>query len=130
MKEPLTIAKALADASRLKSLFCLREGELCLCQIVILLGLAPATVSKHMAILYQAGLVETRKSGRWVYYRLPKASSPCARGALSWIARSLPKGKTQIVDEKKLRKVRGTPQVALCRYYQTLAHNLLKSAKT
>jgi ArsR family transcriptional regulator, arsenate/arsenite/antimonite-responsive transcriptional repressor len=43
---------------------------LCLSQIIELLGLAPSTVSKHMAILHQAGLAETRKDGRWIYYRL------------------------------------------------------------
>ena len=121
MKEPLTIAKALADASRLKALFCLRDGELCLCQIVMMLRLAPATLSRHMAILRQAGLVETRKEGRWVYYALAKSPSPCARGALAWVARVLPKGNGQPVDGKTLQKVRKAPQSQLCRYYRSLA---------
>jgi DNA-binding transcriptional ArsR family regulator len=47
-------------------------GELCVCQIIELLGLVPSTVSKHMSILKQAGLVENRKEARWMYYRLPK----------------------------------------------------------
>jgi ArsR family transcriptional regulator len=50
----------------------LRSGELCVCQLIKLLKLAPSTVSKHMSILKQAGLVESRKDSRWVYYRLPK----------------------------------------------------------
>jgi DNA-binding transcriptional ArsR family regulator len=61
--------KALSDASRLRALCALRAGELCVCQIVELLGLAPSTVSKHMSILANAGLVESTKKGRWVYYR-------------------------------------------------------------
>ena len=121
MKEPLTIAKALADANRLKALFCLREGELCLCQIIMLLRLAPATMSRHMAILHQAGLVETRKDGRWVYYRLSKSPGSCAHGALAWVARALPKGKGQPVDKNALCKIRKAPQSQLCRYYRMLA---------
>lgn len=62
--------KALGDESRLRTFNVLRDGELCVCQIVELLGLAPSTVSKHMSILKQAGLVASRKEGRWIYYRL------------------------------------------------------------
>jgi DNA-binding transcriptional ArsR family regulator len=51
----------------------LHNGELCVCQIIELLSLAPSTVSKHMAILKAAGLVESRKDSRWVYYRLAES---------------------------------------------------------
>ena len=49
----------------------LRQKEFCLCQIIELVGLAPSTVSKHMSILKQSRLVNSRKDGRWMYYRLP-----------------------------------------------------------
>lgn len=62
--------KALADESRVRAFCALRHQELCVCQITELLGLAPSTVSKHISILRQAGLVETRKDGRWIYYRI------------------------------------------------------------
>ena len=45
-------------------------GELCACQITELFGLAPSTMSKHLSILYQAGLVDSRKEGRWIYFRV------------------------------------------------------------
>jgi len=67
----MSIVKALADENRIRALLALRGGELCVCQIIELLGLAPSTVSKHMSILKQAGLVEATKRGRWVYYRIP-----------------------------------------------------------
>ena len=54
----------------------LGAGELCVCQIVELLGLAPSTVSKHMAILKQARLVDSRKEGRWMFYRLADEDAP------------------------------------------------------
>jgi len=69
----LTIVKALADENRLRVLCALRDREVCVCEITALLKLAPSTVSKHMAVLRQAHLVEGRKDGRWMYYRLAGA---------------------------------------------------------
>lgn len=66
----VTITKALSDPNRVRALLALRHDEVCVCQIIELLGLAPSTTSKHMSILKQAGLVDSRKDGRWVYYRL------------------------------------------------------------
>jgi ArsR family transcriptional regulator len=65
------LACALSDTNRLRALLALRNGELCVCKITELLRLAPSTVSKHMSILRDTGLVESRKQGRWIYYRLP-----------------------------------------------------------
>ena len=65
------LAAALSDGSRLRLLAALRGGERCVCELTELLGLAPSTVSKHLSVLRQAGLVHMRKEGRWAYYRLP-----------------------------------------------------------
>ena len=62
MRELMSIVKALGDENRVRAVMALRNRELCLCQIIELLGLAPSTVSKHMSILKQARLVDTRKS--------------------------------------------------------------------
>ena len=62
--------KALGDDNRLRIVLALREQELCVCQIVALLELANSTVSQHLTILRHAGLIESHKHGRWVYYRL------------------------------------------------------------
>ena len=70
MRELLAAMKALADENRLRVVRALKGRELCLCQIVELLGLATSTVSRHMSILHQARLVESRKEGRWTYFRL------------------------------------------------------------
>lgn len=53
-----------------------------MCQITELLQLAPSTVSKHMSILRQADLVESRKDGRWSYYRLSLKHAPAAVAAM------------------------------------------------
>jgi ArsR family transcriptional regulator len=71
MNNFMNITKALADESRVRVVMSLtQQQELCGCQIVELLRLATPTVSRHMAILQGAGLVQSRKSGRWVYYTL------------------------------------------------------------
>jgi len=82
------MTKALSDRTRVRALMALRDGELCLCQLVCLLALAPSTLSKHMNILAEAGLVEREKKGRWQYFRLPGADAPAdvrraIRGALA-----------------------------------------------
>ena len=72
MFEFLNITKALAEENRVRILLALEVEELCVCQIIELLELAPSTVSKHMSVLRQARLVDGRKEGRWMYYRLAK----------------------------------------------------------
>lgn len=72
----IKVFKALGEQNRLKAVLALHKKELCVCQIVELLGLAPSTVSKHLTILKEAGLVSTRKQGRWIYYRLAQGGLP------------------------------------------------------
>ncbi len=75
MREFMNLTKALADEDRVWALIILKDRELCVCQIIALLGLAPSTVSKHMAILRQAWLVESRKEGRWNHCRRADAAA-------------------------------------------------------
>ncbi len=67
------LTKALGHPARLRVLAMLRHGELCVCQLTAVLGLATSTVSGHLADLRRAGLVEEEKEGRWVRYRLSGA---------------------------------------------------------
>jgi len=76
MRDYLNITRALGDENRARAVMALAGGELCLCQIIDVLGLSPATVSKHMNILQQAGLVQRRKEGRWAYYKLAGRDAP------------------------------------------------------
>ena len=116
MREILEIAKAMADGSRLRVLMALAGGELCVCQIVELLELAPSTVSKHMAILRQARLVEGRKDGRWMYYRLPGRDSPkTVKDALAWVRRSLADSPQAMQDGKRLNAILAMDPEGICR---------------
>ncbi len=69
MKDFIRVMKALSDPNRVKILKMLNRRELCVCEIQTGLGLAQPTVSKHLKILEDAGLVEKRKDGLWVNYR-------------------------------------------------------------
>lgn len=116
MKDVLNITKALADENRLRILMALRGGEICVCQITELLGLAISTVSKHLSILYQAGLVNARKEGRWMYYSLPAKSAPSgARAAVAWIRKSLEDSDRIAEDARALKKVVAMDLSELCK---------------
>ncbi|MGC9444283.1 MAG: ArsR/SmtB family transcription factor [Candidatus Methanospirareceae archaeon] len=64
------IFKAMADPCRLAILNCLREGEFCVCEIMVALNKPQSSTSHHLAILKDAGLVKERKEGKWSHYRL------------------------------------------------------------
>jgi DNA-binding transcriptional ArsR family regulator len=116
MEEFVAVAKALSDPSRVRIFSALRNSELCVCQVVELLGLANSTISKHMSILRQARLVESRKDGRWVYYRrATDRLNPAAAGATVWCDDILLKDATLINDAAKLKKIVCTPLEELCR---------------
>jgi ArsR family transcriptional regulator, arsenate/arsenite/antimonite-responsive transcriptional repressor len=116
MKAFLNITKGLADENRLRMLMALRDGEVCVCQLTELTGLAISTVSKHMSILYQAGLVHARKEGRWMYYSLPGKGAPAAaREAVGWVRRSLAGNERIAGDAKQLKKVLAMDVSELCK---------------
>lgn len=117
MREFQVVAKALSDPSRIRALMALQSGELCVCQIIELLGLAPSTVSKHMAVLSQAGLVEMRKEGRWVYYRPGGAVSPLSAGAIEWAGAALANDEQIRKDAEAIRAIKRIDKKKLCARY-------------
>lgn len=83
MDQALNVLKALAHESRLRIInFLMQENELCACEFIELLQLSGATVSRHMGTLIGAGLVTSRKDGRWVHYSL--ATSSRTEKLLKW----------------------------------------------
>jgi len=116
MREILNLTKALADGNRLRALSALRGRELCLCQIAELLGLAWSTTSKHMSVLHRARLVEGRKQGRWMYYRLARKDAPPAvRRALAWVLDALARSEQVRQDRRRLREILRLDPEELCR---------------
>ncbi len=116
MRAFLSITRALADPTRIRVLLALRDQELCACQITELFGLAQSTMSQHFHLLKQAGLVDSRKQGRWVYYALPgPAASAAVREALSWVERSLADDPRIAEDQVSLKKILRCDPADLCR---------------
>ena len=106
-------ARALGHPARLRAVAMLRSGELCVCQVTAVLGLAPSTVSLHLRELKRCGLVAERKDGRWVFVAL--AEEPVAS---RWIETAL----AAVGDDPQLERdarlvaeLRGLPVAELCR---------------
>lgn len=116
MKAFISIVKALADENRIRCMAALQDRELCVCQLTELLSLAPSTVSKHMSILKQAGLVESRKNGRWVYYQWPNRNlTPDIRRTLAWLGEILNTQSELKEDHKRLQSILCIDPEELCR---------------
>ncbi|MBM4152741.1 MAG: winged helix-turn-helix transcriptional regulator [Kiritimatiellaceae bacterium] len=105
MKTPLEILKALSDRNRLRVVAALMHNtELCACQLVELLGVSGATASRHMELLIRAGLVQSRKDGRWVHYRLHAAVAP---QLIQWLETELTHSAEIQADVQKLKQITG-----------------------
>jgi len=70
MREELNLFKALSNETRLRIMVLLSKRELCVCQIEWALGLMQAKISRHLTILKNAGLVQDRRQGLWMFYSL------------------------------------------------------------
>jgi ArsR family transcriptional regulator, arsenate/arsenite/antimonite-responsive transcriptional repressor len=107
--------KALADETRIRIIGALQGRELCVCQLIELLGLAPSTVSKHLSILRNARLIEGRKQGRWMYYRLadPDAPGPIL-AAIDWVIDSFSASSQFAPDRERLKEILNIDPEILC----------------
>jgi len=74
MKKFIRVMKALSDPNRVRVVKLLQAEELCVCEIKEVLGLAQSTVSKHMKVLEDAGLVDKKRQGTWMIYSLADGS--------------------------------------------------------
>ena len=71
----LSSLKSLANQNRLAIVHALRDGELCACELETVLDAPQSTVASHLRKLRDAGIVDTRKDGRWTYYRIADTAS-------------------------------------------------------
>jgi DNA-binding transcriptional ArsR family regulator len=115
MFDLMAVTKALSDENRVRLIAALEDGELCVCQLIELIGLAPSTVSKHLSILRSARLIQGRKNGRWMYYRLADDQAPrTARTAVAWLLGVLDGRKKILDDKKRLEKILETMPHEAC----------------
>lgn len=120
MREYLSVTKAIADASRARILKLLERKPLCLCQIVAVLGLRPSTVSKHLAILRKAGLIEFKKTGKWVFNALSQQNSNTYNQTVLALFRAwLNEDNMVKQDRSKLDRILRIPLEKLCKRQTT-----------
>ena len=75
VKEAAAIFKALGDENRIRILLLLGGGELCACKLLEYLQISQSTLSHHMKILCDAGIVTGRKEGRWTHYSISQENA-------------------------------------------------------
>ena len=82
------IFKALGDENRVKIVNLLWNGEVCACRLLSDLSISQPTLSHHMKILCDSGIVEGRKAGTWMYYKISKAGIAVMQNYLSHLAQA------------------------------------------
>ena len=99
--------KALADTTRLRILGLLLIGEVCVCDIHESLKIAQPKASRHLAYLRKAGLVETRREGLWIHYRLGNLRDPVLAAITDAVRHALTHIETVHRDAERLQKRTG-----------------------
>jgi len=99
--------KALGDETRLRIVALLAHGELCVCHVEEALGLSQPSVSRHLAVLRAAGVVEARRERKWVYYRLARQPSEECERHLRGVVRTYARRDVLRRDVERLLRTRG-----------------------
>src|SRR4249920_1529012 len=122
LDEMETLFKALADATRLRILGLLLTGEVCVCHIHESLKISQPKASRHLAYLRRCGLVDTRREGLWIHYRLAQPADPVIGAVEDAVRHALTHSPAVRRDLVKLQKQNGcgiptsddAPQGACC----------------
>ena len=105
--EALTkVYAALADPTRLRILALLRDGEVCVCHLHASLDVPQPTASRHLAYLRKAGLVDARRAGVWMHYRLTPQTNPVIAAVMSASLHALSHTDASVKDERRLQIAR------------------------
>jgi ArsR family transcriptional regulator len=98
------VFRALGDPTRLRIIGLLAGGEVCVCQIHESLRIPQPKTSRHLAYLRRAGLVDARKEGLWVHYRLAEPADPTVRTVLNAAVHTLTHVQTARTDRSRLKR--------------------------
>ena len=107
LDEMETLFKALADSTRLRILGLLLTGEVCVCDIHESLKIPQSKASRHLAYLRRSGLVQTRRDGLWIHYRLGTVADPVVTAIVDAVRHALTHTDTVRRDAERLRKRTG-----------------------
>jgi ArsR family transcriptional regulator len=107
-----TVFKALADKTRLRILTLLGDSEVCVCHIHDTLRLPQPTVSRHLAYLRRTGLVDARRDGVWIHYRVAESLDPVVRAVIDAAVHAVTHVPTASRDRKQFEKSFGDTRQA------------------
>jgi ArsR family transcriptional regulator len=106
MKDVARFFKALSDETRLRILHLLLKGELCICDLMEVLQLPQSNVSRHMAYLKNAGLVDDRREAVWVYYSLTQPKNKVHACQMKCLAECFDDYEILTADEARLNELK------------------------
>jgi ArsR family transcriptional regulator len=99
MKDTIKIFKALSDPTRVRILLLLRRRDLCVCELVYVLGMEQSRVSHHMRVLREAELAEDVREGRWIIYRIPGTARGLVDGLFGEALRERTEGTSEAIGD-------------------------------
>lgn len=99
--------RALGDESRVRIVALLAHGELCVCHLEEALAMSQPTVSRHLGVLRSAGIVESRRDGTWIYYRLAPQQNALRAQHLEALTKDFASAAPVARDLARLVKTRG-----------------------
>jgi ArsR family transcriptional regulator len=102
---------ALSDRNRLRLLNLMGEDEVCVCFFVEILKMPQPKVSRHLAYLRRAGIVEARREGKWMHYRIAPPSDKYARRILEAVREWLGRDREMQQDRARLIKICCAPSL-------------------
>jgi ArsR family transcriptional regulator len=105
--EPALLFKTLADPTRLRLLNLLAGGETCVCELADTLHVIQPKVSRHLARLKRARLVDARRDGKWTHYRWAQHGDPLVRHVLEGLRQWMAKDEVMNGERHRRRKVCG-----------------------
>jgi len=112
---PAQFIQALSDSTRLRSLLLLaREVELCVCELTHALSVIQPKVSRHLALLRDAGIVCDRRQGQWIYYRLNPELPDWSRMIIDAAVNGAEEQQTYQNDHQALKDMPNRPGGACC----------------
>ena len=115
MKKRAQIFKALGDETRLRIMGLLIDGkELCVCDIMAALDLPQSTVSRHLSNLRNAGLVNDRRQGIWMNYKINQKEIEHASALLDLLAKMLGDLEQTVEDQRLLNEHMETKKQQIC----------------
>jgi ArsR family transcriptional regulator len=103
--------RALADRTRLRLLNLMRNDEVCVCFFVEILKTNQPKISRHLAYLRRAGIVDARREGQWIHYRVANPPDPDAAGLLNNVMTWLANDQEMQRDRERLVKICCAPQL-------------------